>query len=81
MARYSLTHIVHRGLGLSETNKLSSNNSTLVHQLVKAVLAIRAGLSENDGTGVHSSVKSETVLGYCFAVTFHIKLLDVGRES
>jgi hypothetical protein len=30
---------------------------------------------------MHPTVKSDSFLSDCFAVTFHVKLLDVSRES
>ena len=81
MARNSFTRIIHRSLGFSEANEFCGHDSPLVHQLVKAVLSICARLSKNDWTSVHSIVKSGSILSDCFAVAFHIKLLDVSRES
>lgn len=53
---------VHRSLRLGETNELGCNCATLMHELVKAMLAIGAWLSQNDWPCMHSFIKTQTRL-------------------
>jgi hypothetical protein len=81
MVAHGLVFKINRSLRLAEANKFCRDKSSLVHQLIKAVLPVRAGLSKDDRTGVDSSIESLSSLTNAFTVTFHVKLLDMRWES
>lgn len=64
-------------LRLSEANELSWNNSALMHQLVKTVLAIGSWFSKYNRTSVDTCIESCSILSDSFTVALHIKLLDM----
>lgn len=67
-------------LRLGEADELRRNHAALVHQLVEAVLAIRAGLTENQRTSFNIFVKSGALESDSLSIAFHVELLDVCRE-
>ena len=73
--------VIHRGLRLSETNELGCDSTTLMHQLVEAMLAIRSGFSQDDRSGVNAFIKADTSLADSLSIALHIELLNVGREA
>jgi len=81
VTRYSLASAVHWALRFSEANEFSSNDSSLVHELVKTVLTICARLAENQRTCVHTLVKSYAFLGDTLAVALHVELLYVSWKT
>lgn len=68
MGRNDFVAIGYTNLRLCESNELSSDNAALVHQLVKAVLAIRAGFSEDDGARFDTSREPRAVNSHALSV-------------
>ena len=70
-----------RILGLGETDELSCDFSTLMHQLIETVLSVRPWFTENDWAGFDSWVQTDASLRHSFTIAFHLKLLDMRWES
>ena len=81
MVAHGLVLKKDRSLRLAEANKFCRDTSSLVHQLVKAVLPVRAGLPKDDRTGVDASIESLSSLTNAFTVAFHVELLNMRWES
>mmetsp|Transcript_51742 Transcript_51742/g.117856 ORF Transcript_51742/g.117856 Transcript_51742/m.117856 type:complete len:339 (-) Transcript_51742:765-1781(-) len=67
-----------RVLGLARRDELGRDRRALVHELVEGVLAVGAGLAEDDlarGEGHHVAVQVHKL-----AVRLHVHLLNVGGE-
>ena len=80
LAGAALDDNVHARLVLFEADELHGNDvCALVEQLIEGVLAVRAGLAEDDrACGIVHGL-AETVDG--LAVGFHIQLLQMCREA
>lgn len=68
MGRNDFFAVGYSHLRLCESNELSSDHAALVHQLVKAVLAIRARLSEDDGARFDTSREPRAVNRHALSV-------------
>ena len=68
----------YRCLRASEANELCGNHSTLVHQLVEAVLAVGSRLSEDYRSRLGS--QSGALQTNCLPVALHVELLNVCGE-
>lgn len=68
---------VNMALRLNESNELSRNNPSLMHELIEAVLAIGAWFTEDDGAAFYARTISDSLLGYTLAIAFHVYLLNM----
>src|SRR5215467_9475736 len=65
---------------LAETDQITGDQfCSLVDQLVEGVLSVSSGLAPNDRPGLIADGLSIQV--YVLAVTFHLKLLKIGRKA
>lgn len=67
-------------LGFSKANEFRRDDSTLMHELIEAMLSIRARLTKDDRTSIDTFRVSDSVDRHPFAIAFHVDLLDVSRE-
>ena len=74
-----LTFSGERILALAEADEVARNHATLMNQLIEAVLAVGARLTEINFACVEG--KRGAVHGNPLAVGLHVDLLDVGRET
>lgn len=70
---------MHRLWRLAESDELGRNDASLVHELVEGVLAVGAGLSEDDLSGLEGEHNAIDV--HSLAIALHVKLLDVRGKS
>ena len=80
MIRNYFRIFTNRILGLGVPNKFRSNWSTLVHELIETMLSICTWLSKDNWASFYST-KANSFYRNTFAITLHLKLLDVGWES
>ena len=73
------SRVVHVDLRLRVSDKLGRNNTTLMHQLIEGMLAIRARLSKDNRPGWDGKRHSSD--SHTLAVAFHVKLLNVRWET
>lgn len=76
-----LTCIVHGSLRLGEANELGGDHTSLVHQLVEAMLTICARFSQDDGSCLDARIKTQARFRASLAIALHVELLNVGWES
>ncbi len=80
LAGRALDHHVVVHLVLSEADELQRDDiGALVEQLIEGMLAVRAGLAEDDRTGHVIDRLAETV--HRLAVRLHVELLQMSREA
>lgn len=70
-----------RGLRFGESNELSRDHPSLVHQLIEAVLTVGAWFSEDDRASINTFGIPGPINSNSLAIAFHVNLLDVGGKS